>query len=86
MIDDIRQTKKQWRQDQLRLLALSRIPRCADCARLAALLAAHEAGVPLDPPPPRVPAHCRHQVCAPLVVRLTSWPQDGATPGQQGRP
>jgi hypothetical protein len=55
--------------DGLRLLALSRIPRCGSCPRFGSLVEAY-AG---DERPMRqlgsVPANCTHQVCAPLAER-----------------
>ena len=57
-------------KDGLRLLGLSRVPRCAACARLDALLAAYRSGRPLAVPWPEAPARCREQICAPLVRRL----------------
>ena len=59
-------------KDGLRLLGLSRVPRCALCARLEALLAAHGAGRPLAVPWPAAPAGCREQICAPLVRRFAA--------------
>jgi hypothetical protein len=56
--------------DGLRLLGLSRIPRCADCPRLQALQIAYHTGTRRSapwPPPPRI---CRHQVCTPLLRRF----------------
>lgn len=58
--------------DGLRLLALSRIPRCETCPRLRALKTAHERGSSLETPLPAVPDGCDHEVCAPLVTRLGS--------------
>ena len=57
--------------DTLRLLGLSRIPRCAECDRLDALRVAHQTREPLDLPLPPVPRRCRDQVCRPLVSRYT---------------
>ncbi len=57
--------------DALRLLGLSRIPRCADCDRLDALRVAHQTREPLEPPLPTVPRGCCDQVCRPLVTRYT---------------
>jgi len=57
-------------KDGLRLLGLSRVPRCAACPRLDALLAAHLTGTPLAVPWPAPAACCREQICAPLVRRL----------------
>lgn len=58
-------------QDALRLLGLSRIPRCADCPRLFALSAAHRKGSFLRTLPP-APVECRSQICAPLVSRFSA--------------
>ena len=58
--------------DALRLLGLSRIPRCADCDRLDALRVAHETREPLVPPLPPIPRSCRDQVCRPLVTRYVA--------------
>jgi len=55
--------------DGLRLLALGRIPRCSSCPRFRSLVAAHERGFAVAGEPGAVPAHCRHEVCAPLVAR-----------------
>jgi len=55
--------------DGLRLLAMSRIPRCGTCPRFRSLVEAH-AGDRLPPGGvPPVPTYCSHQVCAPLVAR-----------------
>ena len=54
--------------DALRLVALSRIPRCGDCRRFEALVDAHDhenGGHVL----PAAPDHCTHRVCAPLASR-----------------
>jgi hypothetical protein len=59
-------------KDGLRLLGLSRVPRCAGCARLDALLVAHRSGRSLPVPWPAAPACCREQICAPLVRRLAA--------------
>ena len=56
-------------QDDLRLLALSRIPRCAACSRFRALRQTHETGRPLAAPLPPSPAGCDTPYCAPLVER-----------------
>lgn len=58
-------------KDGLRLLGLSRIPRCAECARFRALEAAYEAGSPIVGRVPPVPKECDYQICAPIVVRWT---------------
>ena len=55
--------------DGLRLLALSRIPRCGSCPRFGSLVEAYVH----DECPSRelgpVPVSCTHQVCAPLAER-----------------
>ena len=55
--------------DGLRLLALSRIPRCGSCPRFGSLVEAYAH----DERPVRelggVPSNCTHQVCAPLAER-----------------
>ena len=56
-------------QDDLRLLALSRIPRCAACSRLHALRATHESGASLEIPLPASPEGCETPYCTPLVTR-----------------
>jgi len=59
-------------QDELRLLALSRIPRCAACSRLRALRAIHEDGVPLEAPLPPSTNNCDAPYCAPLAARYAT--------------
>jgi len=55
--------------DQLRLLGISRIPRCSGCPRLLALVSAAEDGPqPVEILPP-APQRCRNQVCKPLIPR-----------------
>ena len=56
-------------EDALRLLGLSRIPRCADCDILDALRVAHENREPLTGPLPPAPRNCGDQICRPLVTR-----------------
>jgi hypothetical protein len=56
--------------DGLRLLGLSRIPRCARCPRLGAMMRAYREGERLESPCTPAPRFCRHQVCAPMVRRL----------------
>jgi hypothetical protein len=58
-------------KDGLRLLGLSRIPRCAGCARFKALEAAYEAGSPIVGRVPPVPGDCDYQICAPILERMT---------------
>ena len=54
-------------EDGLRLLGLSRIPRCAGCPRLSALQDIHRSGsTALVPGPPRT---CTTRYCEPLVKR-----------------
>ena len=53
----------------LRLLALSRITRCANCPRYHALANAYRSARNVTSMPP-VPQKCHHQVCAPLVSKL----------------
>ena len=60
-------------EDGLRLLALSRIPRCATCPRLAALRANH--GGDSASPVPDAPRACTHRCCEPLV-KLYGPPDD----------
>ena len=55
-------------EDGLRLLALSRIPRCAACPRLSALEANHRSDS--TGPVPEPPRTCTTRYCAPLVKRL----------------
>jgi hypothetical protein len=56
--------------DGLRLLGLSRIPRCTYCPRLSAFVNAAESGHPLPVHSlPRAPVECQHQVCRPLIPR-----------------
>ena len=57
--------------DGLRLLAVSRIPRCSRCPRLAMLQAVYrrETRAEAQPLPP-VPSFCSHTVCRPLVDRM----------------
>jgi hypothetical protein len=55
----------------LRLLALGRIQRCADCDLYRELVALHADDSGLPSPLPQPPAGCKHKVCAPLAVRLS---------------
>jgi hypothetical protein len=57
-------------EDGLRLLGLSRIPRCAACPRLAALWTTHENRLPVLASLPPAPPTCTHRVCAPLINRF----------------
>jgi hypothetical protein len=54
-------------EDGLRFLALSRIPQCTTCPRLAALRSNHQQGCPR--PVPDAPRACTYLYCAPLVRR-----------------
>lgn len=58
-------------EDALRLLGLSRIPRCAECGVLDALRVAHETREPLTGPLPPRPRGCIDPVCRPLIARYT---------------
>jgi len=55
--------------DGLRLLGLSRIPRCGDCPRFRALVRSHEHRRAALETLPAAPAYCTHQVCAPMASR-----------------
>lgn len=57
--------------DGLRLLALGRIPRCADCELYNSLVAIHTGGLDRDTSLPAPPEGCTHQVCAPLATRMS---------------
>ena len=57
--------------DSLRLIALGRIPRCADCDLYHELLAMHADSSRMPSRLPDPPAGCMHKVCAPLAVRLS---------------
>lgn len=57
--------------DGLRLFALGRISRCAGCARYRSLVAAHGGLSRIRVDVPAAPATCSHQVCAPLLKRLS---------------
>lgn len=63
-------------KDGLRLLGISRIPRCESCERLAALLAAYRSRTIVELPLPRVPSDCSYEFCAPLVTRFTRSTRD----------
>jgi len=54
--------------DRLRILGLSRIPRCAACTRYKVLKSAYTSGRSSSRLPP-VPLECDHPICAPLVSR-----------------
>ena len=62
--------------DRLRLLGISRIPRCSSCPRLLALVAAADDGPRPIEILPAAPQRCRYQVCKPLIPRYfrTSFP------------
>ena len=66
-------------QDDLRLLALSRIPRCAACSRLRALKQTHDNGAPLEAPLPPIPDGCDTPYCAPLAARYALEERRGAS-------
>jgi len=55
--------------DHMRLLGISRIPRCANCPRLPELAAALKRGSGRAGSLSDLPAGCRHEVCRPLVER-----------------
>ena len=55
--------------DKLRLLALSRIPRCRGCPRFHALDAVRRKLKPPGAALAQVPEFCTHEVCAPLAAR-----------------
>lgn len=55
--------------DHLRLLGISRIPRCAECPRLPALAAAVRRVPGTAKPLPDQPRDCGHEVCRPLISR-----------------
>ena len=60
-------------EDGLRLMALGRIPRCADCPRYRALIEQHQecrAGRAPSAAMPAVPDYCHFQVCAPMAARF----------------
>jgi hypothetical protein len=58
--------------DGLRLIALGRIPRCADCDLYHELLALYDDGSRQPGSVPQPPAGCMHKVCAPLEIRLSA--------------
>ena len=55
--------------DELRLMALGRIPRCAGCPRYRALDSAFRSRGGGRGPQPLPPANCTYRVCAPLAAR-----------------
>jgi len=57
--------------DGLRLVAIGRIQRCADCDLYHELLALHADDSRMLSSLPKPPAVCKHKVCAPLAVRLS---------------
>lgn len=62
--------------DSLRVLALSRIPRCSHCPRFETLrLAVRDDGA-APTSLPAVPRFCTYQVCAPLARRFEAVPYD----------
>jgi len=64
--------------DHLRLLGISRIPRCANCPRLPALAAAVKRGPGGCAPVPDAPRGCRHEVCRPLILRYFAFRKTAA--------
>jgi hypothetical protein len=65
-------------RDDLHVIGLARIPRCAACRRFEALRRAHERRSPSTAPLPPVPPTCKYQICSPLVARCSpsGEPQD----------
>ena len=55
--------------DQLRLMGISRIPRCADCPRLPAMAAALRRTPGTCAPLPDRRSDCTHEICRPLISR-----------------
>ena len=68
-------------QDDLRLLGLSRIPRCSDCPRLEALRAYHGRRSALAAELPPVPRGCVSPHCAPLAARYAPDEKERACTG-----
>jgi len=68
--------------DALRLLALSRIPRCGGCARFRALDAVRRGALEVPRALPPVPRSCTHVVCEPLAARFPA--ELGTGRGQSG--
>jgi hypothetical protein len=66
---DAREIEKHGDLDRLRVLGISRIPRCAECPRLPALAAAVRGSRPSAERLPAPPGGCRHEVCKPLILR-----------------
>jgi len=56
--------------DDLRLMALGRIQRCAECDLYRALLAIQDGDSRPASALPQAPDSCKHKVCSPLAVRL----------------
>jgi len=73
-MDDVKGSPRFENLDGLRLLALSRIPRCTRCPRLEALRAAYRARAVSANALPPVPAGCLIDYCAPLAARYDSVP------------
>jgi len=74
--------------DGLRLVGLGRIPRCADCPRYTALVAAfHERREGATPSRrlPAAPATCGFEACAPLARRYAPAIPVHAAPRATGR-
>ena len=57
--------------DDLRVIGLSRIPRCAGCPRFRALERAVEMRSPFPAPLPAASRSCVYRVCQPMAARLS---------------
>jgi hypothetical protein len=68
-MQDLQEIKTYRDMDHLRLLGISRIPRCADCPRLPVLAAAVRRSSGSAAPLPEARDDCRHEVCRPLISR-----------------
>jgi len=66
--------------DHLRLLGISRIPRCVECPRLSALAAALRRAPGTATAPPRPRSGCTHEVCRPLISRYFPTSRNCARP------
>lgn len=66
---DAQETMTNRDMDHLRLLGISRIPRCVDCPRLPVLAAAVRRSPGGAAPLPDACDDCRHEVCRPLISR-----------------
>lgn len=69
-MDRLNGKREQQDLDGLRLIALGRIPRCADCELYAGLLTLHAGAIERSSGLPAPPEACTHQVCAPLASRM----------------